>query len=423
MIVSPAASRFCIGALATILLAMAATPAMATDGYFLNGIGAKAKGMGGVAIALPQDALSIASNPAAATAMEKRVDFGVEVFVPDRGATISGNGAGLNGDYSGNGANPFVLPEFGYVRQLSDTVSFGLTINGNGGMNTQYDTNPFASFGATGPAGVDLKQVFISPTVAVELAPGHSFGVSPILLVQGFRMTGVQPFAAASFAPGSFTNRGTDWAFGAGFRAGYLGQLSEAIAIGAFYQSRIQAQEFDKYAGLFAQGGGFDVPESYGAGIAVSPVAGVELGFDVKRIEYSEIQSVGNPLALLFGGTPFGAEGGPGFGWRDVTVYKVGGSVAVSETLTLRAGYGRSDNPVPQSETFLNILAPGVVQDHFTLGATVEIGNGMELTAFGMRAPGNVVEGQGSIPAPYGGGEADIRLAETSFGLSFGWGF
>ncbi|TIX51555.1 OmpP1/FadL family transporter [Alteraurantiacibacter aquimixticola] len=408
---------------ASALALLAASPAQATDGYFLNGIGAKAKGMGGVAIALPQDALSTATNPAAATALEKRVDFGVEIFVPDRGATISGNGAGLDGDYSGNGANPFILPEFGYVRPLSDHVSVALTINGNGGMNTDYEANPFANFGATGPAGVDLKQVFISPTIAVEFAEGHSLGVSPILLVQGFRATGIQPFTAASADPAHFTHNGTDWSFGGGFRVGYLGELAPGINVGAFYQSRIWAGGFDDYAGLFAQQGGFDVPESYGAGIAVQPVEGVTLGVDVKRIEYSEVQSVGNPLAPLFTGTPFGAEGGPGFGWEDVTVFKVGGSVDVSEDLTLRAGYGRSDNPVPSSETFINILAPGVVQDHFTVGATLGIGGGKELTAFAMRAPRNTVEGSGSIPAPYGGGEADVRLAETSFGMSFGWSF
>lgn len=410
-----------LGALALALAALSASPAQATDGYFLNGIGAKAKGMGGVAIALPQDAMSLASNPAAATAVESRLDVGFEVFVPDRGATISGNGAGLNGVHDGNGANPFVLPELGYVRSINDSVSIGLTINGNGGMNTQYEANPFASFGATGPAGVDLKQIFIAPTVAVEPIAGHSLGFSPIVLVQGFRMSGIQPFAAASIDPAHFTNQGTDWAFGAGFRAGYLGQLTDSVSIGGFYQSRIHADAFSKYAGLFAQGGGFDVPESYGAGISLAPVDGVLLGADVKRIEYSQVQSVGNPLAPLFGGTPFGAQGGPGFGWRDITVFKVGGSVALSPALTLRAGYGRSDNPVPATETFLNILAPGVVQDHFSLGATLALGDSMELTTYVMRAPRNEVAGAGSIPAPYGGGEADVFLAETSFGLSFGW--
>nr|NIS43247.1 long-chain fatty acid transporter [Desulfuromonadales bacterium] len=254
-----------------------------TDGYFLNGIGAKAKGMGGVAIALPQEALSIASNPAVATQLDTRFDVGVEIFIPDRGAEISGNFAGLNGAHDGNDSNPFVLPEFGYVRPLTDTISWGITINANGGMNTDYEANPFASFGASGDAGVDLRQVFITPTIAAEVTPGHSLGFSPIVVVQGFRASGIQPFAVASADPARFSNQGRDWSFGGGFRVGYYGQLADELSIGAFYQSRIWTDGFDKYAGLFAEQGGFDVPESYGAGIAIRPVEGLVLAADVKR--------------------------------------------------------------------------------------------------------------------------------------------
>ena len=83
-------------------------------------------------------------------------------------------------------------------------------------MNTVYKTNPFASFGASGPAGVDLKQIFITPTVAVRVAPGHSVGLSPIVVAEGFRASGIQPFSAASMDPAHFTNQGTDWTAGGG---------------------------------------------------------------------------------------------------------------------------------------------------------------------------------------------------------------
>lgn len=409
--------------IAPVLAVLATTPANATDGYFLNGIGAKAKGSAGVAIAQPQDALSIAANPAAATQLGERLDVGIEIFVPNRGARISGNGAGLNGSYSGNGANPFILPEFGYVRQLSDRVAVGIAVYGNGGMNTVYKANPFASFGATGPAGIDLKQIFITPTVAVKLAEGQSIGVSPIAVVQGFRATGITPFAAASLNPANFTDRGTDWSAGGGVRVGYLGQFNDAVSIGAFYQSKIWAGKFDKYAGLFAQGGGFDVPASYGMGVAVKPSAALTIAADVKRIEYSDIQSVGNPLSNLFLGKPLGAEGGPGFGWRDITAWKLGVTYVASDRWTLRTGYGHSGNPVPESETLLNILAPGVVSHHLTGGATYTTASGVELTGYVMHAPKQTVRGAGSIPAPYGGGEADISLGETAFGLSAGFKF
>ena len=399
---------------------LAATPALATDGYFLNGVGAKAKGMGGVAIALPQDALSIVSNPAAGTFIGHRPDGGVEIFVPDRGAGIRGNAAGPDARFGGNGSNPFVLPEIGYVRPLSDRFAVGIAISGNGGMNTNYKANPFARFGATGPAGANLQQLFVSPTLSARIAPGHGIGIAPVIAVQSFRANGLQPFAAASADPQHFTDRGTSWSAGVGVRVGYLGQLTDWLSVGAFYQSKIATGRFGRYAGLFEDRGSFDIPASYGAGLAVKPVPALTIAADYKRIDYAGVGAVGNPLAPLFRGVPFGAAGGPGFGWRDVNVIKVGASVTASPRWQLRAGYGHSDNPVPPSQTFLNILAPGVVQDHVTLGATYTTRSGVEITGFAMHAPKRRVEGRGSIPASFGGGEADIHLGETSIGLSFG---
>ncbi|MFM7028123.1 MAG: OmpP1/FadL family transporter [Chakrabartia sp.] len=410
-------------ALTSAALAALAAPgvAMATDGYFLNGVGAAAKGAGGVAIAMPQDGLAIATNPASATEVGNRLDVGFEVFVPNRGAKIEGNGAGLNGSYSGNGANPFILPELAVVKQVSDRVALGIAISGNGGMNTHYDVNPFARFGASGPAGVNLMQVSIVPTVAVKIAEGHSIGVSPHFVVQGFEATGIQPFAYYSQDGENFSNRGQDWSAGAGVRIGYLGTLTKGVRIGAFYQSKVWTGRFKKYAGLFAGSGGFDVPAAWGIGASVQASPALTLGADFKRIEYSGVTSVGNTLSPLFLGVPFGAANGPGFGWQDVSVWKVGAAYKASDKLTLRLGYGHSDNPVPGSQTLLNILAPGVVQSHVTAGASLKLSPRFDITAYAMHAPRRTVSGEGSIPELFGAGEADVRLAETSVGLSFGW--
>lgn len=417
-------TRPALAALAFAASALTAPQAAhATDGYFLNGMGAKAKGAGGVAIAMPEDAVAIAANPAAAIGLGERLDLGVEIFVPSRGVDISGNGAGLNGKWSGNGANPFILPEFAYVKPLGQSLAVGIVVNANGGMNTNYDANPFASFGAQGEAGVNLRQIFITPTLAGRIAEGHSIGISPIVLLQSFAMTGIQPFTQASSAPTRMTNNGDDWSAGAGIRVGYLGRIGKAVSVGAFYQSKVNAGRFDKYAGLFAGKGGFDVPASWGFGASVKPTDRLTLGADYKRIEYSGVPAVANPLAPLFSGVPFGAEGGPGFGWQDIDVIKVGAVYRASDALTLRAGYGRSDNPVPASQTFINLLAPGVVTDHFTAGATVRLSAGLELSGYVMHAPRKTVRGTGSIPLPYGGGEADVHLAETATGFSVGFLF
>ena len=80
---------------ALVAFACAAAPAFATNGYFSHGYGIKAKGMGGVGIALPQDALAAATNPAGMAMVGSRMDFGLDLFMPDRTATWTVSPAGL----------------------------------------------------------------------------------------------------------------------------------------------------------------------------------------------------------------------------------------------------------------------------------------------------------------------------------------
>ena len=73
-------------------LAITSTNAFATDGYFAHGYGVKSQGMGGVGIALPQDALAAATNPAGMGLIGDSIDFGATWFRPIRESEIVGNG-------------------------------------------------------------------------------------------------------------------------------------------------------------------------------------------------------------------------------------------------------------------------------------------------------------------------------------------
>jgi long-chain fatty acid transport protein len=82
-----------------------------------------------------------------------------------------------------------------------------------------------------------------------------------------------------------------------------------------------------------------------------------------------------------------GGSNGAGFGWTDIDVWKLGVQYAIDDHWTVRAGYNRSDNPIrPQDVTF-NILAPGVIEDHYTAGVTYAIDKASEVTGFLMYAP------------------------------------
>jgi long-chain fatty acid transport protein len=407
--------------------ALAPFAAHATTGYFAHGYGMKSKATGGVGIALPQDSLAAASNPAGMVWVGNRADLGLEWFMPDRGAEIAGNGfPGVNGTYDGNGTSSFLIPEFGYNRMLSPNLSLGISVYGNGGMNTTYDSSPFAGFGGTSPAGVDLMQLFIAPTLAWK-SGNHSFGASLNLAYQRFKADGLQPFTAMSSSSANVTNNGYDDATGFGVRLGWMGQVSPTVTLGVTYQSKTSMSKFDKYSGLFANQGEFDIPENYGAGIAWKASPALTIAADVVQIQYNDVAAVGNTANCLFAGAcMLGGTNGPGFGWQNTTVYKFGVTYELNPNVTLRGGFVTLKQPIPESQTFFNILAPGVVENHLTLGATWKMGSNGELTAMYMHAFETTVNGSGSIPpgfppAGLGGGNANLRMSQDSLGIGYGW--
>jgi len=402
-----------------VTAALVPAAAFATTGYFSHGYGMKAKSMGGVGIALPQDSLAAATNPAGMALIGNRMDLGLDWFRPDRGAEIVGNPM-LSGTYDGNGASDFLIPEFGFNRMLDPNLALGISVYGNGGMNTEYTTSPFAAIGGSSPAGVDLSQLFIAPTIAWKTG-GHAFGASLNLAYQRFQARGLQPFAMFSSDPANVTDRGYDTSTGWGVRVGWTGQVTPSVTLGATYQTKTQMGKFDKYKGLFAEQGGFDIPENYGVGVAWKAGSGLTLAADVQQINYGDVASVGNPVDCLFTGCQLGADNGAGFGWQNTTVYKIGASYEWSRSLTLRGGYVTLKQPIPASQTLFNIVAPGVVENHVTLGATWQVSNQSELTVGYMHAFENKVNGAGSIPPSMGGGEANLRMSQDSLGIAWGW--
>jgi long-chain fatty acid transport protein len=106
----------------------------------------------------------------------------------------------------------------------------------------------------------------------------------------------------------------------------------------------------------------------------------------------------------------------------------LGASHKLRNDLTLRGGGSIANQPVADSETFFNVLAPGVVTKHLTLGVTWTTPSGGELTGFVAHGFGETVNGNKSIvsgfpPSGFGGGNANVRLKENIIGVSYGWKF
>ena len=397
-----------------------ATSAMATDGYFPHGTGMKAKGMGGASVASTDDTFAGANNPAAAAWAGNRVEGGIDIFMPDR--SVSRTGAGpLNAEVT-SGSKTFFIPEFGFNKIINEKISAGVTVYGNGGMNTDYAGGQVncgrgaanVLCGSDG-LGVDLMQLIVAPTISYKLNESHSIGISPLLVYQQFKAKGLQAFVPMSSSPDSVTNTGTDSSSGFGVRVGYMGKLNDQVTVGASYSPKVKMSKFDKYSGLFAGSGSFDIPENYTLGIGFKATPSVSLALDYQRINYAGVTSIGNPSTNQ---APLGSAGGPGFGWANINVFKIGVEWKAMPALTLRAGLNVADNPIQSRDVSFNIVAPGVTTTHVTLGGTYALSPTTELTVAYMHAPKKSVTGQSFLA-----GTETISMSQNSIGFQFGMKF
>jgi len=343
------------------------------------------------------------------------MDIGGALFNPNRQYTASElntpNGPPAfpiaDGTYDSS-HDYFFIPHFGYNKMLDDSTAVGIAAYGNGGMNTEYGSVPYplnpASPGGTfaaGNAGIDLKQLFINASYAKQINDKNALGASLIFAYQTFKSEGLGAFGAAGYSsdPTKLTNNDADSSSGFGVKLGWQGDVHKDVTVGVSYQSKMAMSEFDDYAGLFAEGGDFDIPATAIVGLAWKTSDRSTLVVDLQQIYYSDVAAIGNPglssLQACGGGDAtscLGGSNGAGFGYEDMTVLKVGYEWEQND-MTWRVGISKGDQPIPDGEVMLNILAPAVVETHITGGFTMPIDSSSEFSFAAMYAPSNSVKG------------------------------
>ena len=409
---------------ASVLLAISSQSAFATNGMAPIGLGITQKAMGGAAVATSENTMNAGTNPASLSNVADGWDIGAEVFMPDRGATITGTPGGFSdGTFNGNEKEMFLIPEGGYKRQLNDKHSVGVVVYGNGGMNSSYDKAiPLFDMSGANKAGISLEQLVVAPTWSTKINENNSVGISLNLAYQRFSATGLQNFDAPfqTTSQGNVTNKGNDASTGVGATIGWQGKLSPTVTAGVAYRSKTNMGKLDKYKGLFAEQGDLDMPAATTAGIAWQATPKTLVAADVQQIEYSKVKAMANDNSTL-NGMPanLGADNGSGFGWKDQTVYKIGVKHQVRPDFAVLAGYNHAKNPLKSGQTLFNVLAPATVEDHVTLGGEWKLNNKANLTAAYTHAFGKDVNGTGSVPAGFGGGEANLNMEQNAVGIAY----
>jgi long-chain fatty acid transport protein len=411
----------------------------ATNGDNLIAIGPSARGMGGLSVANPQDAISaVFGNPAAMCysryCPSSQVDFAGTVFAPHIDAKVSSPMTGSTQLATADSDEKiYPIPAIGIsipYRRGSDEWRFGLAAYGVTGLGVDYretaiDIPNYFGPGASLVAGeyTSLQIMKFAPAIAYQAADNFSIGA-------GFHLD----YATLDLGNGSSP------AFGAGAQLGMVWRPSPKISIGLTYVSAQQATHDDVVAMATPTGGmarfdfTLEAPQQFAVGISWETmdhrlVSGVE----VKWVNWAD------------------AKGYSDFDWNNQTVIALGLQYeVVRDKFFIRVGYNYGENPVEEHqgwngaftptgpaevievqgilfpryyyETFRIIGFPAIVEHHLTVGFTIALGKSTELSVAYLRALEETITENGIGPA----GTPTIlqsTLSEDSLEVGFAWRF
>lgn len=407
------------------------------QGLVIPGAGPINRAMAGASTAAPVDFGSTYWNPANLSGLE-RPEFllGTELLIPSTHLTTRLPAGAINGVLPREGRYGVSRSDSGVVPNLAAGVAFklddasawtyGLGVFGFVGGNVNFAGNPSIpllsprrppeSFGF-GPIWGNASMLTIAPSASARLTDRLSVAAGPVVssMSLGFSPAFFAPNDRDSFGLGNFpaaTNARTFW--GGGFQLGVLFELSDDWNVGFSYKSPIWQERWGFNAstpdlsprriGIQA-----NVPAIYSWGVAYKGIERALIDVDLRYFDYAN--------AALFGQSV--ADGG--LGWRGVFAVATGGQYALTDRLTLRAGYLFNTNPIPDTATLFNVQLPGIITHTLSLGASLRLTDDITASLAWVHGFRNAIEG-GVREEPVATAKIDSQYDSLVAGLNIQFG-
>ncbi|MDG3002559.1 OmpP1/FadL family transporter [Paludisphaera mucosa] len=423
-------------ALAMGLVAVGVSAASA-QGIIAPGAGPINRSMAGASTAAPIEFGSSYWNPANLSGLE-RDEFllGSELIIPSTHFTTNLPAGAINGVVPTQGRYGVSRSDSGVIPNLATGLAFkltpesrmtlGLGIFGFVGGNVNFQGNPsipiLSGYQPPGRFGVgsiyaNASFLSINPMASYQVNDRLSIGGGPVIT------SGTMSLSPAFFAPGprqadgilptfpAATNSRQFW--GGGFQLGTLYQ-AESWNFGFSYKSPVWQERWgfnavnpnltNRRIGVQAQ-----LPAIYSWGVAYKGFEKALIDVDLRYLDYAN--------AALFGQSV--RDGG--LGWNSVFALAIGGQYALTDRVTLRAGYLFNTNPIPTPATLFNVQLPGIIQHTLSFGASYKLTEDITVTSawvhgFRNAIQGDIVEETGAFT------KIDSQLDSIVLGLNVQFG-
>ena len=407
------------------------------QGLIAPGAGPINQSMAGASTAAPVDFGSSYWNPATLSGLERQEFLlGSSLNIPSTHLTTSIPKGSINGILplqnrfgtarSDSGVIPSLATGVAWRMADDSPLTFGLGIFGLAGGNVNYAGNPSIpllgprrpprNYGV-GPIYANAAFLSVNPMLSYRVTEKLSIGGGPMITSGSMSLN--PAFFAPEKRPGSLfpsfpaaTNARPFW--GAGFQLGLLYELNESWNLGFSYKSPIWQERWafnsatadlqPKRIGIQAQ-----LPAITSWGIAYKGIDRLLIDVDFRYMDYANTSLFGQKVA----------DGG--LGWQSVFAFATRIQYALTDQLTLRAGYLFNTNPIRNENTLFNVQLPGIVTNSLSFGSSLKLTKDVTLSAawvhgFRNSIQGNVVERSGAFS------RFDTQLDSIVMGLNVQFG-
>lgn len=349
--------------------------AASAGGFQVNLAGQRNIGMGGVGVGLSLDQAAMFYNPGALAMVRKNgVQVGVNAtfarvsFVPQGGTTQS------------NAQHDTVTP-FNLYASFGPTdgkLRFGIAVYTPFGSKLRYQDNWTGRYALT---QIDLKSIFIQPTVSYALTDQISIGAGLVIL--GYGSVNLQRDIPVQDGSGNTTHLELDGKAKnkLGYNAGIYFKPSDKLSVGISYRSQVDAtvsggsvafRNLPSSVASSFSATKFDVtlplPATTSVGIGVTPSEKLTIGLDANLVSWSRYKS----LDFAFNGTVGGSTTSTSKRYyQDALTFRLGGQYLLTEGLAVRAGVSYDFTPV--KDGYITPETPDADRVGLAAGATYNV--------------------------------------------------
>ena len=243
-------------------------------------------------------------------------------------------------------------------------------------------------FFGVGPISSNMSFLTLNPMASYQVTDRLAIGGGPMIT------TGSVNFNPAFFAPTpgplglpTFPAAiGSHPFWGGGFQVGLLYELNDDWNIGFSYKSPIWQQKWNFNASYPNKAGReigiqASIPEVISWGVAYKGIDKLLIDLDLRYMDYADTQLFGQKIS----------DGG--LGWSSVFAVALGAQYAVTNKLTLRAGYLFNTNPISAPGTLFNVQSPAITEHTLSMGASYALNENVTFTAAWVHGFDNSIQG------------------------------